>query len=312
MHRIVLSASAWGCSRWLARRWAHATDPGSSRNAGGTAPNGKPVDHYTLINRRGMSVADHDIGADHHVDRACPTGTALPEHHARLQRPRRLHEEDYNASNPYFGALIGRYGNRIGRASSRSTAVRTRCRSTTAPNTCTAAPTASTRSVWDGDAVTAKRGTGREAQLHQPGRRGGLPGHAAGRADLHARRDNELRIDYGATTDKPTVVNLTNHAYFNLAGEGVGHDPRPRPAAQRQPLHARRRDADPDRCARPRSPARRSTSAAATPIGERHPHSHEQLLFGRGLRPQLGAHARREARAMDVAARCGSRQRAAR
>ena len=77
--------------------------------------------------------------------------------------------------------------------------------------------------VWTADAVRARQ-TASASCSRYTSHDGdeGYPGHAEGDGDLHAHRRNELVVDYQATTDKATPVNLTQHTYFNLAGEGVG------------------------------------------------------------------------------------------
>ena len=140
----------------------------------------------------------------------------------------------YIKSNPYFGAIIGRYGNRIAKArSSRSTA-----RTTTLDdnNGAEHAPRRlqGLRQVRVGRAEVVddqRRRVGlRLYATRAPDGEGcsrahrgahGYPGNlTVGHFTLD--NDNNLRIDYKATTDEPTVLNLTNHSYWNLAGEGSG------------------------------------------------------------------------------------------
>ena len=109
----------------------------------------------------------------------------------------------------------------------------------------------------------------------------GYPGQPRVRVTYTLTDKNELIVDYHATTDKATPVNLTQHSYFNLAGDGSGRHPRPRADDQRRPLHAGGRHADPDRRLAPvqgtpfdfRQP---------TAIGARINEAHAQLKNGQG------------------------------
>ena len=170
------------------------------------------------------------------------------------------------------------------RARSRSTARRTSCRSTTTRTACTAARRASTSRSGTATGGAVHGGTvGLRLTPHQPGRRAGLPGHAArSPSTTRSTTSNRIRIDYQATTDKPTVVNLTNHAYWNLAGEGSGTIYDHQLQLNAEPLHAGRPDAHPDRARSIRWPARRWTSASFHAIGERIRDDFQQLVFGRG------------------------------
>ena len=159
---------------------------------------------------------------------------ALRQRHARLRGHRRLHEPrgDPPTANPsYFGAIVGRYGNRIAKArSSRSTAelhARRQQRAEQPPRRLQGL-----RQVRVGRRAVQDEGRRRaEADAYKRGRRGlrepadgvhGLPGQPPVKVVYSLDKHDNLRIDYTATTDKPTVVNLTNHAYWNLGGRGPG------------------------------------------------------------------------------------------
>ena len=99
--------------------------------------------------------------------------------------------------------------------------------------------------AWDAEPVPA----GVRLRRTSPDGECGFPGTLEVAVTYTLDAGNRLRIDYEATTDAPTVVNLTNHAYWNLAGAGTIHDARA--AHRRLALHAGRRDPDPHRRARP-------------------------------------------------------------
>jgi aldose 1-epimerase len=127
----------------------------------------------------------------------------------------------YLASGPYFGALIGRYGNRIGGARFSLKGVEYRLAANNGANNLHGGLKGFDKKVWDGadesdgdDAILTLETTSADGEE-------GFPGEMAVKV-VYTLAGDALTIDYTATTDKTTVINLTNHAYFNLAGEGNG------------------------------------------------------------------------------------------
>ncbi|WP_309062681.1 aldose epimerase family protein [Streptomyces sp.] len=134
--------------------------------------------------------------------------------------------EEYVASSPYFGALIGRYGNRIdkGRFTLDGTAYQLSVND--GENSLHGGAQGFDKRVWDVEPFT--RGSDVGLYLHHTSVDGemGYPGTLRAKVTYTLTRDGDWRIDYEATTDKATVVNLTSHVYWNLAGESSGsvHD----------------------------------------------------------------------------------------
>lgn len=126
----------------------------------------------------------------------------------------------YVKATPYFGALIGRYGNRIGKAGFTLNRTEFRLAANDGANSLHGGLKGFDKVVWDADST----GTGATLTLRYMSRDGeeGYPGNLNVTV-LYALTDsNQLRIDYTATTDRPTVLNLTHHSYFNLHGAGNG------------------------------------------------------------------------------------------
>lgn len=120
---------------------------------------------------------------------------------------------------PFFGALIGRYGNRIGHARFTLDGRVYQVDRNDAENSLHGGARGFDKRVW-----TPKELTDGGLELRYLSRDGeeGYPGNLRATATYHLTDANELRIDYGASTDKDTVINLTNHSYFNLKGAGTG------------------------------------------------------------------------------------------
>lgn len=128
----------------------------------------------------------------------------------------------YISNNPYFGALIGRYGNRIGSAKFKLDGHQYTLPANNGPNTLHGGVKGFDKVVWNVDDTHSKEGHSLALTYLSKDGEEGFPGNLSVEVIYTLTDSNELRIDYKATTDKPTVLNLTHHSYFNLAGAGSG------------------------------------------------------------------------------------------
>ncbi|MFE0799146.1 aldose epimerase family protein [Streptomyces sp. NPDC058812] len=130
--------------------------------------------------------------------------------------------DDYVASSPYFGALIGRYGNRIDKGRFTLDGKAYQLSVNDGENSLHGGAQGFDKRVWDVEPFTEGADVG--LVLHYTGVDGemGYPGTLKAKVTYTLTRRGEWRIDYEATTDRATVVNLTSHVYWNLAGEGSG------------------------------------------------------------------------------------------
>jgi aldose 1-epimerase len=180
----------------------------------GKTADGRPVELYTLTNANGMSAGIITYGG------TLVTLTA-PDKTGKFGDVILGFDDiaGFEKGTAYFGALIGRYGNRIGKAQFSLDGKTYKVPANDNGNSLHGGTKGFDKRVW-----TAKPGTGAELELTYVSKDGeeGYPGTLTSKVVYSLTEKNELKIDYTATTDKPTVVNLTNHAYFNLAGPGEG------------------------------------------------------------------------------------------
>jgi aldose 1-epimerase len=127
------------------------------------------------------------------------------------------------SGNAYFGAIIGRYANRIANASFMLNGKTYHLPANNGPNTLHGGVNAWNTKVWSATPETGKGFVALKLTYTDPAGANGFPGKVEAVVTYTLNEKNALRIDYGATTTDPTVINLTNHTYFNLAGEGSGN-----------------------------------------------------------------------------------------
>jgi aldose 1-epimerase len=143
--------------------------------------------------------------------------------------------EDYVAGSPYFGALIGRYGNRIGEGRFTLDGTAHQVDVNDGVNSLHGGAQGFDRRVWDVEPFAKGSDVGLYLSHTSADGEMGYPGTLEVKVTYTLTQQGDWRIDYEATTDRTTVVNLTSHVYWNLAGEGSGsiHDHELKIAASR-------------------------------------------------------------------------------
>lgn len=130
--------------------------------------------------------------------------------------------EDYGDDSPYFGALVGRFGNRIGGAAFWLDGKRFDLAANNGPNHLHGGLVGFDKAVWETEPFKGEGFEGLRLRYRSADMEEGYPGNLDTEVVYRLTEDNEWIIEYEAITDAPTVVNLTQHSYFNLAGHGSG------------------------------------------------------------------------------------------
>jgi len=193
-----------------------------TKDSFGAMPDGRDVDIYTLVNAKGNEVRITNYGG-------IIVSLKVPDKDGNLGDVMlgRDSVEDYIANNsPYFGALIGRYGNRIGNATFDLDGKTYTLAKNNGENTLHGGNVGFDKVLWNAKEITVKGAPGLELTYLSKDGEEGYPGNLNVTVQYVWTNDNALEIHYKAKTDKPTVVNLTSHGYFNLAGKGdiLGHE----------------------------------------------------------------------------------------
>ena len=188
-----------------------------TRGTFGTLPDGTSVELFTLKNASGAEVRITNYGG-------IVTAIKVPDRSGKLDDVVLGYDSlDGYIKNPtYFGAVIGRYANRIGKAQFKLDGKTYKLAANNGANTLHGGIKGFDKAVWQADPFEKPGSAGVVLTYTSPDGEEGYPGTLATRVTYTFTDANELIADYTATTDKPTVLNLTNHSYFNLAGEGSG------------------------------------------------------------------------------------------
>ena len=266
---IALTATAMvGCS---SQKESAVMSQKPAKTLWGKTPEGDSVELYTLSNAKGAEARITTYGGIVVSLKVPDRSGAMGDVVAGFESL-----EGYLKPPPYFGAIVGRYGNRIGGARFSLNGMEYMLAKNDGANHLHGGIRGFDKRLW-----TAKPLSLQSLELAYLSKDGeeGYPGNLSATVTYTLTDANELKIEYSATTDKETVVNLTNHSYFNLAGDGdiLGH----------QVMISADRFTPVDKGLIPTGELK---SVAGTPfdfrvakaIGERIEQKDEQLIFGRG------------------------------
>jgi aldose 1-epimerase len=191
---------------------AAAQPRGVTKQAWGKTAAGEAVDLYTLTNAKGASVQIATLGGT-------VVSVKVPDRSGALSNVVLGFDslDGYLGPHPFFGVLVGRYGNRIGNARFTLDGKTYTLAKNNGENSLHGGRKGFDKYVWKAREVASPDGVAVELIHVSPDGDEGFPGTLSATVRYTWTDANGLRIDYTATTDKPTVINLTNHSYFNLS-----------------------------------------------------------------------------------------------
>ena len=189
--------------------------PNITKTAFGKTPDGKDVDLYTLTNASGAEARIITYGG-------IVVSLKVPDRSGKLGDVVLGYNtlDGYVKNNPFFGCITGRYANRIAKGKFTLDGREYTLAKNNDQNHLHGGIKGFDKVVWNATEVRGRRGVGLILTYLSKDGEEGYPGNLSVTVTYTLTPDNSLRIDYAAMTDKSTVVNLTNHSYFNLAGVG--------------------------------------------------------------------------------------------
>jgi aldose 1-epimerase len=188
------------------------------KQAFGKIQDGQTVDLYVLTNKHGMTAAITNFGAT-------LVSLKVPDRDGKIGDVVLGYDNpaDYETGKAYFGGTIGRYGNRIAHGKFTLNGVTYSVPTNDGENSLHGGVRGFNKRVWTAKEVSSGAGEALELTYLSKDGEEGYPGNLKVKVVYTVLADqNALKIEYTATTDKDTVTNLTNHSYFNLAGQGNG------------------------------------------------------------------------------------------
>ena len=184
----------------------------------GKTAGGQPIDLYSLTNKKGMEVSITNFGAT-------VVTLRVPDRTGKVADIVLGYDtlDGYESGKSYFGATVGRYANRIAGGKFSINGKTYALPKNDGENTLHGGIVGFNKKAWKAREIPANAGAAVELTYLSADGEEGFPGNLSVKVVFTVPDDrNELKIDYTASTDKGTVLNLSNHSYFNLAGEGNG------------------------------------------------------------------------------------------
>jgi len=207
---VVMVLCLSGCKR-------EGTKMSINKEAFGTTTNGKKVDLYTLTNANGLEAKITNYGG-------IVTSLKVPDRNGNFADIVLGYDtlDEYIKKSPYFGAIVGRYGNRIAKGKFTLNGTEYTLAKNNGPNHLHGGIKGFDKVVWNAEPVQDEMGVSLKLTYLSKDGEEGYPGNLSCTVIYTLTNENELKISYEAETDKPTVINLTHHSYFDLAGYDSG------------------------------------------------------------------------------------------
>ncbi len=179
----------------------------------GTTKDGEAVTLYTFANKNGMEVKIMNYGG-------IITHLKVPDKNGVVEDVVLGFDNlaDYQKGSPYFGAIVGRYGNRIANGKFSLNGIEYNLAQNNGENHLHGGLIGFDKVVWDAETFENENSAGLKLHYLSKDMEEGYPGNLDVTVTYTIKTSNEIEIDYEATTDKATVVNITQHSYFNLTG----------------------------------------------------------------------------------------------